>query len=87
MFISRCSLYVFVLLVCIVNNYVALQYHTAQLYSVAFASKAETGGGEGIEVLQNEPFNETGGVQPTSPLLHGAYTSGQFTHKIFHLAR
>ena len=28
----------------------------AQLFSVAQASKNETGGGEGIEVLLNEPF-------------------------------
>lgn len=28
----------------------------AQLYSVAEVSKNETGGGEGIEVLKNEPF-------------------------------
>lgn len=29
----------------------------AQLYSVAEVSKNETGGGEGIEVLKNEPFD------------------------------
>lgn len=29
----------------------------AQLYSVAEASKNETGGGEGIEVIKNEPFD------------------------------
>ena len=63
------------------------QYEVAQLYSVAQASKAETGGGEGIEVLKNEPFTATTGVQPASPLLNGQYASGQFTHKIFHLAR
>jgi len=54
---------------------------------VAQASKAETGGGEGIEVLTNEPFTATNGVQPMLPLLSGKYTTGQFTHKIFHLAR
>jgi len=63
------------------------QYHVAQLYSVAQASKAETGGGEGIEVLKNEPFTATDGVQPSYPLLNGKYVTGQFTHKIFHLAR
>ena len=67
--------------------YVVFQYQVAQLYSVALASKAETGGGEGIEVLKNEPFTPTEGIQPTSPLLNGKYTSGQFTHKIYHLAR
>lgn len=34
-----------------------LQYQVAQLYSVAEVSKNETGGGEGIEVLKNEPFD------------------------------
>jgi len=61
----------------------------AQLYSVAIASKNETGGGEGIEVLKNERFSTTEGVQPKygGPLLNGEYTEGQFTHKIYHLAR
>ena len=54
---------------------------------MAQASKAETGGGEGIEVLKNEPFSASEGIQPTSPLLNGAYDAGQFTHKIYHLAR
>lgn len=35
----------------------SFQYQVAQLYSVAEASKNETGGGEGIEVLKNEPFD------------------------------
>ena len=39
------------------------------------ASKKETGGGEGVEVIVNEPFeNEEMG-------------KGQYTHKIYHLAR
>lgn len=62
------------------------EYQVAQLYSVALASKNETGGGEGIEVLSNEPFTEQTGVQPKYPLLNGKYTAGQFTHKIYHLA-
>ena len=42
---------------------------------MAEASKNETGGGEGVEVVTNEPFeNEKMG-------------KGQFTHKIYHLAR
>jgi len=36
----------------------ALQYQVAQLFSVAEASKENTGGGEGIEVLKNEPFTD-----------------------------
>jgi hypothetical protein len=54
---------------------------------VAQASKNETGGGEGIEVRKNEPFTETEGQQPKPSLCNGEYTTGQFTHKIYHLAR
>lgn len=43
-----------------------------QLFSVAEASKNETGGGDGIEVLKNEPYEENG-------------VKGQYTHKIYHL--
>lgn len=43
-----------------------------QLFSVAEASKNETGGGEGIEVLKNEPYEKDG-------------EKGQYTHKIYHL--
>lgn len=46
---------------------------------MAEASKNETGGGEGIEVLKNEPFTDY-------PLLNGQYSSGQYTYKIYHLA-
>lgn len=68
---------------------------------MAEASKNETGGGEGIEVLKNEPFSN-------HPLLGkyyisfkkkkrkncinfilssgGKYSSGQYTYKIYHLA-
>lgn len=54
------------------------EYQVAQLYSVAEASKNETGGGEGIEVLKNEPFTDY-------PLLGGKYSKGQYTYKIYHL--
>lgn len=50
------------------------QYQVGQLYSVAEASKNETGGGEGIQVLKNEPYEEDG-------------EKGQYTHKIYHLKR
>lgn len=55
------------------------EYQVGQLYSVAEASKNETGGGEGIEVLKNEPFDD-------HPLLGGKYNKGQYTYKIYHLA-
>ena len=55
------------------------EYQIGQLYSVAEASKNETGGGEGVEVLRNEPYDNY-------PLLNGQYTKGQYTHKIYHLA-
>lgn len=50
------------------------QYQVGQLYSVAEASKNETGGGEGVEVLKNEPYEKEG-------------EKGQYTHKIYHLQR
>lgn len=55
------------------------EYQVAQLFSVAEASKDNTGGGEGIEVLKNEPFEDF-------PLLDGMYSKGQYTHKIYHIA-
>ncbi|CAH1970417.1 unnamed protein product [Acanthoscelides obtectus] len=55
------------------------EYQVAQLFSVAEASKDNTGGGEGIEVLKNEPFTNY-------PLLGGKFNSGQYTYKIYHLA-
>lgn len=50
------------------------QYQVGQLYAVAEASKNETGGGEGVEVLVNEPYEESG-------------EKGQYTHKVYHLQR
>lgn len=48
------------------------QYQVGQLYAVAEASKGETGGGEGVEVLRNEPYEKDG-------------EKGQYTLKIYHL--
>lgn len=56
------------------------EYQVAQLYSVAEASKNETGGGEGIEVLKNEPYENV----PLGP--GGKYTKGQYTKKIYRLS-
>ncbi|KAM9541460.1 phosphatidylinositol transfer protein, beta, like [Salvelinus alpinus] len=48
------------------------EYQVGQLFSVAEASKNNTGGGEGIEVLRNEPYEKDG-------------EKGQYTHKIYHI--
>ena len=56
-----------------------LSVTVAQLYAVAEASKNETGGGEGVEVLKNEPYDNV-------PLLNGKFTKGQYTYKIYRLA-
>uniref|UniRef100_A0AAY4A5U7 Phosphatidylinositol transfer protein alpha isoform n=1 Tax=Denticeps clupeoides TaxID=299321 RepID=A0AAY4A5U7_9TELE len=53
-------------------HHVCQSYQVGQLYSVAEASKNETGGGEGVEVLKNEPYEKDG-------------EKGQYTHKIYHL--
>ncbi|GAU95022.1 hypothetical protein RvY_06711 [Ramazzottius varieornatus] len=55
------------------------EYQVAQLYAVAQASKNETGGGEGVEILKNEPYDN-------HQLLEGQPTSGQYTHKVYHIA-
>ncbi|GAM29057.1 hypothetical protein SAMD00019534_122330, partial [Acytostelium subglobosum LB1] len=48
------------------------EYQIAQLYMVSKKSKEQTKGGEGIEILVNEPYeNEK--------------SKGQYTHKVIHL--
>lgn len=54
------------------------EYQVAQLWSVAQASKDNTGGGEGVVVLNNEPF-------ANKEDLFKNYSSGQYTHKIYKL--
>lgn len=54
------------------------EYQIGQLFSVAEASKNETGGGEGVEVIKNESFDDPKVVGP-------AYPRGQYTFKIYHL--
>lgn len=54
------------------------EYQVAQLWSVAKSSKENTGGGEGIEVLKNEPFKG-------KTDLFKNYTDGQYTHKLYKL--
>jgi len=54
------------------------EYQIAQHYSFAEASKNETGGGEGVEVLKDEPYDNI-------PLMNGKFSKGQYTYKIYHL--
>lgn len=54
------------------------EYQIAQLWSTAQVSKENTGGGEGIEILHNKPFDNK------SDLLEG-FTAGQYTHKLYKL--
>jgi len=55
--------------------YYNLQYRIGQLYSIAMMSKEETSGGEGVEILKNEPFENE------------AMGKGQYTYKIYHVAK
>lgn len=57
------------------------EYHIGQLYGVAEASKNETGGGEGIEVIKNEPFE--GLIKGEGS---GKVWQGQYTYKVIHLS-
>ncbi|EUB57184.1 Phosphatidylinositol transfer protein alpha isoform [Echinococcus granulosus] len=63
------------------------EYQVAQLWTVIEASKDETGGGDGVEILVNEPFSLGSQYAPEKELPGGGiYSSGQYTHKIYHLA-
>lgn len=54
------------------------EYQVGQLFSVAEASKNETGGGEGVEVIKNEAFDDPA-------ILGESYPRGQYTFKIYHV--
>lgn len=65
------------------------EYHIGQLYGVAEASKNETGGGEGIEVIENREItqNEIDDLpfkDQLKPRDDGSI-GGQYTHKRFYL--
>ncbi|EDO43322.1 predicted protein [Nematostella vectensis] len=55
-------------------------YRIAQLYTVTEASMNETGGGEGIEVVKNEPY-----VEGKGEFGNDVTEPGQYTLKIMHL--
>ena len=56
------------------------EYQVAQSYSFAMESLNNTGGGDGVEVVRTEFFTDV-------PLLDGRLSSGQYTHKIYHMNR
>ena len=57
------------------------EYQVAQLYATAKASKQQTGGGEGVQILLNEPFERT-----EANAFLGVHNRGQYTKKIYYLA-
>jgi len=50
------------------------EYYIGQLYMTAKTSKEATGGGEGFQILVNEPYSNENG-------------SGQYTHKVLHIGK
>ncbi|KAI3421962.1 hypothetical protein GPALN_012500 [Globodera pallida] len=54
------------------------EFQIGHLFTVAEAARQETGGGEGVQVLRNEPFEG-------AELFHGEFTAGQYTHKVYHV--
>lgn len=49
------------------------EYQVAQLYTVAEESKNETGGGDGVQVIENKPYKKDNGEE------------GQYTYKIYNI--
>lgn len=58
----------------LMRQHLSLQYQKGQLYMIAKASREETNGSEGIEVLVNERFT-------------GEFGPGIYTHKVIHLSQ
>ena len=53
------------------------EYEVGLLFTLAQAHKRETGGGEGVVIVKNEPYENFS-------LFHGKYSKGQYTYKIYH---
>lgn len=66
------------------------EYLIGQNWAVNEQSRLETGGGEGVEIVKNEPFdfqaclNAGGGGDQA--FLNGKYNKGQYTKKIYKLS-
>jgi len=56
------------------------EYKIGQLWSVAEASRNETGGGDGVQVLENKSYTN-------KPLLAGQFSEGQYTKKKYFLKK
>ena len=54
------------------------EYEVGFPFTLIQAYKKETGGGEGVTIVKNEPFDNF-------PLFGGKYTKGQYTYKIFNI--
>lgn len=54
------------------------EYLVAQNWSFNEQSRRETGGGEGVKVLENVPFEN-------KDFCGGKYSQGQYTHKIYYV--
>ncbi|TKR61149.1 hypothetical protein L596_028301 [Steinernema carpocapsae] len=52
------------------------EYQRGQLYTVGQVSVSETGGGEGVEILEQRPFEN-------EPLFQGERMSGTYTKKVY----
>jgi len=56
------------------------EYLVGQNWAVNEQSRLETGGGEGVEIVKNEPFTN----QPHGP--GGKFDKGQYTYKVYKVA-
>lgn len=56
------------------------EYERGYLYAILETSRRETRKGAGVEVLVNEPFDNY-------PLLGGKFKRGQYTKKVYHVAK
>lgn len=64
------------------------EFQVAQLYMVVKASRENTGGGEGVEILKNEPYDNSDGKVEMSELSEVSVpkNKGQYTLKRYYIA-
>lgn len=62
------------------------EYKIAQVYMIAKMSKEHTGNGEGVEIIENRPYDEDEEANGTADGAGmGESKKGQYTHKIYHI--